>query len=98
MCIRDRCGETAVALVVVIYRSALSGTVIVRRIILNIGKCETSRVQCRCIGSDNLKGGTLSLIHLSRASRMLLLSRQEALEQHLKPEAIPHGIVHHRHS
>ena len=31
-------------------------------------------------------------------SRMLLLSRQEVLEQHLKPEAIPHGIVHHRHS
>ena len=53
-----QCGETAVALVVVIYRSALSGTVIVRRIILDIGKCETSRVQCRCIGSDNLKGGT----------------------------------------
>ena len=53
-----QCGETAVALVVVIDRSALSGTVIVRRIILDIGKCETSRVQCRCIGSDNLKGGT----------------------------------------
>ena len=27
-------------------------------IILDSGKCETSRVQCRCIGSDNLKGGT----------------------------------------
>ena len=35
---------------------------------------------------------------LIMASRMLLLSRQEVLEQHLKPEAIPHGIVHHRHS
>ena len=45
---------------------------------------ENGKVLMSFSGKELIKG---------ESSRMLLLSRQEVLEQHLKPEAIPHGIV-----